>query len=147
MPSGLLGNGNGTFQSTAQSLPNSLTSALTYVRDLDLDSRDDYLGASCDTDGRIQKLCASKAPRSLRRKSGACIRLKPASPVLIRASGNSPAGVIQLQVWIEGVKKAVRWQDQMANKFSLSSGTHRIAVVAVDKFSGTATTAVNVTVP
>jgi hypothetical protein len=64
------------------------------------------------------------------------------------ASGNSPAGVVQLQVWIDGVKKAVRWHDQLANKFSLASGTHRITVIATDKYTqASANTSVNVTVP
>jgi hypothetical protein len=50
-------------------------------------------------------------------------------------------------VWIDGVKKAVKWHDQLAKKFTLPSGTHRIAVIATDKFLGTAKTSVNVTVP
>ena len=69
------------------------------------------------------------------------------SPVLIRAAGNSPEGVIQLQVWIDGVKKAVRWSNQMANKFTLSPGKHRIFVGAMDKwYLSTAGTTINITV-
>jgi hypothetical protein len=66
---------------------------------------------------------------------------------LLKASGNSPAGVNQLQVWIDGKKQYIKWGDQVAKKFTLNSGKHRIAVVANDKFSGSATTAVTVTVP
>jgi len=33
------------------------------------------------------------------------------------------------------VKKAVRWHDQLANKFSLASGTHRITVIATDNYT------------
>jgi hypothetical protein len=65
----------------------------------------------------------------------------------LRASGNSPAGVIQLQVWVDGVKKAVKWHAQLAQKFSLSSGTHRVTVVATDKYMGTVKKSVRVTVP
>jgi hypothetical protein len=68
------------------------------------------------------------------------------SPLLLRAAGNSPAGVNQLQVWIDGKKQYVKWGDQLAKKFTLSAGTHRIAVVANDKYVGSATTAINVTV-
>jgi hypothetical protein len=69
------------------------------------------------------------------------------SPLLVKASGNSPAGVNQLQVWIDGKKRYVKWRDQLAKQFILSSGKHRIAVVANDKYIGHATTAVNVTIP
>jgi FG-GAP-like repeat len=69
------------------------------------------------------------------------------SPLLLKASGNSPAGVNQLQVWIDGKKQYVKWGDQLAKKFTLPSGSHRVAVVAYDKYMGHATTAVNVTIP
>jgi len=69
------------------------------------------------------------------------------SPLLVKASGNSPAGVNQLQVWIDGKKQYVKWGDQLAKKFTLTSGKHRIAVVAYDKYIGHTTTAVNVNIP
>jgi hypothetical protein len=55
--------------------------------------------------------------------------------------------VNQLQVWIDGKKQYVKWGDQLAKKFTLTSGSHRIAVVAYDKYIGHATTAVNVNIP
>jgi hypothetical protein len=69
------------------------------------------------------------------------------SPVVVRASGNSPAGVTQLQVWIDGKKQYVKCGDQLAKGFTLTSGKHRIAVAANDKFIGSAKTVVNVNVP
>lgn len=65
----------------------------------------------------------------------------------MKASGNSPAGVNQMQVWIDGKKKYVKWGDQLAKRFTLSSGKHRIAVAANDRFIGSAKAIVNVTVP
>jgi hypothetical protein len=52
-----------------------------------------------------------------------------------------------LQVWIDGVKKAVKWHGQLAQKFNLSHGTHRVTVVATDKYMGTVKKSVSVTVP
>jgi len=52
------------------------------------------------------------------------------SPVLLSASGNSPAGVNQLQVWIDGKKRYVKWGDQLAKKITLSPEKRRSAVVA-----------------
>jgi hypothetical protein len=69
------------------------------------------------------------------------------SPLLVKASGNSPAGVNQLQVWIDRKKQYVKWGDQLSKRFTLSTGKHRIAVVANDRFIGSAKTIVNVTVP
>ena len=152
---GLLGNGNGTFQTTAQSVPHPDEAADTYVRDLDLDSRDDYISddglggtlVALQTGGF--KNCAP--PSSTKLAAKICVPAAGStanSPVLVRASGNSPAGVIQLQVWIDGVKKAVRWHDQLANKFSLGSGSHRITVIATDRYTqATTSTSTNVTVP
>ena len=152
---GLLGNGNGTFQTTARSVPHPDEAADTYVRDLDLDSRDDYIsddwlgGALVALQTGGYKNCAP--PNSAKLAAKICAPASgssASSPVLVRASGNSPAGVVQLQVWIDGVKKVVRWHDQLANKFSLGSGTHRITVIATDRYTqATASTSVNVTVP
>jgi hypothetical protein len=75
--------------------------------------------------------------------NGATLR----SPLLVKASGNSPAGVNQLQVSIDGKKQYVKWGDQLAKKFTLTSGRHRIAVVAYDEYIGPATTAVDVNIP
>jgi len=96
---GHLGNGNGTFQSTAQSLPNPLTAASTYVRDLDLDSRDDYITTdgfgnavlvALQTGGN--KNCAPRSSAKLAAKICApASGSSPVSPVLIRA-GQFPRG-------------------------------------------------------
>jgi len=150
---GLLGNGNGTFQTTVHQL--TQTDGWFYARDVDLDSRQDFVasdGLGGVVDVGLQtggyKNCAPPSSAKLAAKICAPVSGSTAgSPVLVRASGNSPAGVVQLQIWIDGVKKAVRWHDQLANKFSLSSGTHRISVVASDKFLGTASSSINVTVP
>lgn len=152
---GLLGNGNGTFQTTPQSLPNTDWVADVYVRDLDLDSRDDYIQTTWEGGSAMVALqtggyknCAPPSSATLAAKictpgSGATV----SSPVQIRASGNSPEGVIQLQVWIDGVKQKVRWGDQLNNKFTLSPGKHRIAVAALDKwYLASSQATINVTV-
>ena len=151
---GLLGSGDGTFHGPqSPSFPSQLGGAMD-IRDLNLDSRDDYITGfalgevvvALQTGGT--KNC--NPPGSAKLAAKICVPAagsKPASPVLVRAAGNSPAGVIQLQVWIDGVKKTVRWHDQLVKKFTLSAGTHRIAVIATDKYQGTTKTFVDVTVP
>ena len=68
------------------------------------------------------------------------------SPVLVKASGNSPAGIKRLEVWIDGVKKYEKWDDQSAKKFTLAAGSHKISVVAVDLYKGTAKISLSVNV-
>ena len=43
-------------------------------------------------------------------------------------------GIKRLEVWIDGKKQIQRLNDQLARCFTLAPGTHRIAVVAVDKY-------------
>lgn len=149
----VLGLGNDLL-GTQGTFSNSWISAVTF-RDMDGDSRADYvvidwltnqLGVGIQTGG--YKNCPPPNSAKLAAKicgisNGATV----SSPLLLKASGNSPAGVSQLQVWIDGKKQYIKWGDQLAKKFTLASGKHRIAVVANDHYIGSATTAVSVTVP
>jgi hypothetical protein len=149
-----LGLGNDT-PGTQGTLPNNGTDVAAAFRDMDGDSRADYavvdwdnslLGIGIQSGG--WKHCpppgsANLAAKICGIKDGATVT----SPVLVEASGNSPAGVNQMQVWIDGKKQYVKWGEELAKRFTLSTGKHRIAVVANDKFIGTAKTIVNVTVP
>jgi hypothetical protein len=138
---------------TTGTLPGAAVSAVAF-RDMDGDSRGDFafidwyngLAIGIQTGG--WKICAPPSSANLAAKicgiaNGATI----SSPLLVKASGNSPAGVNQLQVWIDGKKQYVKWGDQLSRRFSLTAGKHRIEVVANDKYLGHATTAVNVNVP
>ena len=151
---GTLGTGNGNFRSDQpESFPNQVGGPI-YVRDINLDSRDDYTMGTAFSEILVSlqtggwKSC--KPPNSAVLAAKICTPAAGAtvtSPVLVQVSGNSPAGVIQLQVWIDGIKQAVKWHDELAKKFSLPRGTHRIAVVATDKYLGTAKRSINITVP
>jgi len=153
-----LGLGNDTLgpQGTLQSSNGGLNYYISLAfRVLDGDSRADYavidwneglLDIGIQTGG--WKNCAPpNSAKVAARICGVSNGATVTSPLLVKASGNSPAGVNQLQVWIDGKQQYVKWGDQLAKKFTLSSGKHRIAVVANDKYIGNATTAVTVTVP
>ena len=147
-----LGLGHDTL-GTQGGLPGGAVSAVAF-RDMDGDSRADFafidwsngLAIGIQTGG--WKNCPPPSSANLAAKicgisNGATV----SSPVRVKASGNSPAGVNQMQVWIDGKKKYVKWGDQLSKSFTLSSGKHRISVSANDKYMGTAKTAVTVTVP
>ncbi len=139
---------------TQGTLPDNDIDLAAALRDLDGDSRVDYaviswntaqLGIGIQTGG--WKNCPPPSSANL---AAAICGIKDGdsvtSPVLLKASGNSPAGVNQMQVWIDGKKKYVKWDDQLSKEFTLSPGTHRIAVVANDKFIGTVKKVINVTI-
>jgi hypothetical protein len=67
--------------------------------------------------------------------------------VTVRGSGNSPAGIKRLEIWIDGTKRGQRWSDQIAETFTLSAGKHVVTVVAVDQYVGTAKSTSTITVP
>jgi hypothetical protein len=150
-----LGLGKDTLGTQGTLQPNNGWDVAAAFRDMDGDSRADFavidwgasqLGIGVQTGGL--KNCpppnsANLAAKICGIKDGATVT----SPLSVRASGNSPAGVNQMQVWIDGKKQYLKWSDQLAKKFTLSSGKHRIAVTANDKFIGTAKTIVNVNVP
>ncbi|HEY0564460.1 MAG TPA: VCBS repeat-containing protein [Terriglobales bacterium] len=146
----VLGNGNGTFGADHSFFPANQV----VIRDFTLDGRNDVatrdLGSSQSldmyvaTNGSVN--CAP--PSSAHLAANICMpsAASAASPLLIRGSGNSPLGVKRVEIWIDGKKAAQKLDNQIGKRFTLAPGTHRIAVVAVDKYLGTATTAKNVTV-
>jgi hypothetical protein len=147
-----LGKGNATFG--ADVFLTELQNSFLLFRDLDLDSRHDFVQANSLFGEVIVNLARSGFTNCAPPGSGAvhakiCLPANNTlvtSPVLVRGSGNSPVGVKRLEIWIDGKKQALRLNDQIAKRFTLASGTYRIAVVAVDKYRGTATSAKQVTV-
>jgi hypothetical protein len=147
-----LGSGNGAFGT--QGSVNDFDVADLLSRDFNLDSRHDlaistWMGDGWDAFINTNAItnCAPPSSANLAAKiCGPGNNASLTSPVLVKASGNSPAGVQRLEVWIDGHKAGERWSDQLAKKFTLSAGMHRIAIVAVDMYKGTATKAITVSV-
>jgi hypothetical protein len=137
-----LGNGKGGFTKEVAGPSGDVTSELIY-RDLNLDSRHD-VALSDATGGDIvvglatsgYTNCAPPPSSSTIGKICSPIGTAPSTFVL-HASGNSPSGIKRLEVWIDGVKKYQKWNDQIAKSFTLSAGQHKISVVAVDRYKGT----------
>jgi hypothetical protein len=143
-----LGHGDGTF-----GMPFPLDTSVIgsqgglVARDLNLDSRHDLAITSVDAldigleathiflnqNGRSNcipppsttlavKIC-SPAPNAGVRRT-----------FTVKASGNSPAGVKRMELWVDGVKHAQNFSDQLRSTITLSLGTHRVTVVGVDQF-------------
>jgi hypothetical protein len=147
------GNGNNTFG--AEQVVDGDSAFELDFRDLNLDSRTDIMIPSFFPSGEAivglvtngYKNCAGLSSASLAAKVCApANNATVSSPVLVRAAGNSPIGVKRLEIWVDGVKTYQKLGDQLNKKIVLSPGKHRVAVVAVDKYVGTSTTAETVTV-
>jgi hypothetical protein len=147
-----MGNGSGTFGTQGSVSDFDMSDLL--ARDFNLDSRHDlaiatWMGEGWDAfiNSNAFTNCAPPSSANLAAKiCGPADNASVTSPVLVKASGNSPAGVQRLEVWIDGHKSTERWSDQLAKKFTLTAGAHRIAVVAVDAYKGTAIKAITVNV-
>jgi hypothetical protein len=114
-------------------------------RDLNLDSRQDLVIPQYFPNGEVDVSLAGGGFTNCKGASSASLNAKicaPAnnatvsSPFLVTAAGNSPVGVGRLEIWVDGKKLYQKLGDQLNKKITLSSGRHRIAVVAVDKHVG-----------
>ncbi|HEY3927517.1 MAG TPA: VCBS repeat-containing protein [Candidatus Koribacter sp.] len=141
------GNGNETFGAN-QDIDGDSAFELDF-RDLDLDSRTDMVApvyfpspfviVAKQTGG--YKTCPGVTSASLHAKICApANNANVSTSVLVTAGGNSPIGVTRLEVWIDGKKVYQKLGDQMNKKFTLTTGRHRLVVVAVDKQVGTSST-------
>jgi hypothetical protein len=66
------------------------------------------------------------------------------SAFTVKAGGNSPAGVARMELWVDGVKRFQIWNDQLRQSITLGAGSHKLAVVAADRYVGFATTTITV---
>ncbi|ABF41275.1 Integrin-like protein [Candidatus Koribacter versatilis Ellin345] len=141
------GKGNGTF---GDELSIDSPSAIdVQFRDLNLDSRTDVVVPEYFPSSEVNVYLATSGYKNCTGANSAALHAKvcaPAnnatvsSPVLITAAGNSPIGVQRLEVWVDGKKVYQKLGDQMNKRIPMTTGRHRVAVVAVDKYIGTSST-------
>ena len=148
----VLGDGHGIF-GTAHSITGPDTGLMLVARDMNLDGRHDLLfpetmpaDVQLEINNNAAVTCAPPGSGSLHAKF--CAPAANATVPLtftVKGSGNSPAGVARIELWIDGKKKTEMWNDQISAGVTVAAGTHRVALVAVDKFGGHSTNAINVT--
>ena len=149
------GNGDGTFKNVTTNFYEG--DIAQYVpRDLNLDSRHDVIGASWSSDS-VEVGVNANATMNCPPPASDALRAKICSPAnnatagsrtfQIRAAGNSPAGVRRLELWIDGHKSYQTWNDQMRHSVTFTAGKHRIVVVAVDQYIGSAKATNYINVP
>lgn len=148
----LLGDGHGRFGS-AVLVTHPDTAVMVVARDMDLDGRHDLMFANTARNDmsflhniNATVLCPPPSSRALAAKVCAPANAATVSTTFtVAGSGNSPAGVQRVEIWIDGKKRTELWNDQIKASVTVAAGTHRVAVVAVDKYGPHVSKAVNVT--
>lgn len=150
-----LNNGNGFFTSVSNSLA-GLEAPFLDIRDIDLDGRHDLISddGGLGESGALVALNSNGTVNCAPPPSGA-IHAKLCSPgastssttFTVKASGNSPVGIQRLELWVDGAKRAQILNDQLLKTLTLTAGTHRVTILAVDRYKGTSSTTRSVTVP
>jgi hypothetical protein len=145
-----LGHGDGTFAAPVQ-LTRITNAIWTAARDLNRDGRHDLIVSSGSEGLFILKNTNATVnctpPSAATREVHLCSPLANqtvARTFTVSASGNSPAGISRVELWIDGKKRTEALGDQLRASVTVTAGRHRIAVVIVDT-NGTATHAVSVT--
>jgi hypothetical protein len=129
------------------------------VRDMNFDSRHDF-GDSSVENGNEQAgwdvWANNNAQTNCPPPNSSKLAAKTCSPaanatvgttLTVRGSGNSPAGVKRMELWVDGTKRFEEWNDQLLTTISLTRGRHRITVQAVDQDDSFAPDVIFVTVP
>lgn len=149
-----INNGNATFTSISNTYQ-SASPQYAEFRDIDLDGRHDLLqfdnppdlaglNVSLNTNGAPN--CPPPGSNVLQAKMCSPGSTTSSNTFTVQGSGNSPVGIKRVELWVDGHKLGQTLNDQLRQTITLSTGTHTITVVAVDKYIGfaKATKSVNV---
>jgi len=151
-----LGNGDGSFSPATSNLNGADISQFT-ASDLDLDSRHDLVMTTSTNSLVLVALNSggtTNCPASGGDPTGpVAIVCGPQdgdvvaadTPFTVQAGGRSPAGIMRMELWVDGDKQFEIWNDQLNHDLVLSPGTHQVAVVAVDRYTGFGTTSLTIT--
>ncbi|HEY1936590.1 MAG TPA: FG-GAP-like repeat-containing protein [Candidatus Angelobacter sp.] len=129
------------------------------ARDVNFDSRHDIGESSLDigteeagwqivTNDNARTNCPP--PDSSRLRARICSPAANATvgaTLTVTGSGNSPAGVKRMELWVDGKKRFEEWNDQLFATISLTRGRHQIIVQAIDQDDSFMPTPIFVTVP
>jgi hypothetical protein len=129
------------------------------ARDMNFDSRHDIGESSLDigteqagwqivTNDNARTNCPP--PDSSRLQANICSPAANAAvgaTLTVAGSGNSPAGVKRMELWVDGKKRFEEWNDQLLATVSLTPGRHQIIVQAIDQDDSFVPTFIFVTVP
>ena len=149
-------NGSGTFTQVSNGDEGD-TATFLQIRDINLDGRHDLNALDWDfgdsdlivqTNNNGTPNCAPPPSGAIHAKICAPSGTSVSSTTFtIKASGNSPVGVKRMEIWIDGTKRAQALNDQIRKSVTLSAGSHKLTVVAVDRYEGVSKSSKTISVP
>jgi hypothetical protein len=154
-----LGRRDGTFGPLQHFKDPSLGEILSgiVIRDLNRDSRHDLIVTSRGTPPgnsgftilmlNLNAAPNCPAPGSNTVSVAVCSITPSTNAFTVKASGNSPNGVKRVEVWVDGTKRTEAFNDQINARVSVAGGTHRVTLVAVDRYDAVVKRATTVNVP
>jgi hypothetical protein len=144
-----LGHGDGSFDAPTTAPNLNLFGNLggLVARDLNLDSRHDLamaaFGGPEPHNPATHVLLNQNAQTNCVPPGSATLAVHICSPApnagvdetfTVSAGGNSPAGVKRMELWVDGVKRAQNFSDQLRATIRVTPGSHRVTVVGVDLY-------------
>ncbi len=150
-----LGRGDGTF-TTPVIIPGANGPSTLTVRDLNLDSRHDLAVAVNNPLAGVEATevmlnqnavtnCAPPGSGTL--AVHVCSANTGINSLTVKAAGNSPNGVMRVELWIDGSKRAQTFSDQLNAKVGVAAGKRIVTVVGVDLYGALVKNTFTVNVP
>jgi hypothetical protein len=154
----MLGNGNGTFRPEQTAPTYGGAEFVSFVRDLNLDSRHDvgaawtnffFPGAGAEVLINISATTNCDPPPANKLSVNICTPKNGqtvGSTYTFKGAGNAFNGIAKrMELWIDGKKVAQDLEAQLKATVTLSAGQHKATFVVVDSFDNRASSSVNFT--
>jgi hypothetical protein len=146
----LLNDGTGHFGTVHNVTTTSLRPWLPVLRHFNRDSQLDII-VPADS---VYRFLAQNAPTNCTPPSPANLSAHICTPgtnaitsktFTVRAAGDSPAGVVRMELWVDGKKVFENWGDQLKRTITVAAGAHRVVIHAIDRYKGFGTATSSIT--
>src|SRR6185312_3571814 len=146
----LINDGTGHFGAAQTVTATSLRPWLPILRHFNRDSQLDIIAPA----ESVYRFLAQNAPTNCTPPSPATLSAQICTPsasattsrtFTVRAAGDSPAGVVRMELWVDGKKVFENWGDQLKHSITVAAGKHRVVVHSIDRYKGFGTALANIT--
>lgn len=135
----LLNDGTGHFGAAQTVIATSLAPWLPVLRHFNRDSQLDIVVPA----ESVYRFLAQNAPTNCTPPSPANLSAHICTPganttisrtFTVRAAGDSPAGVVRMELWVDGKKVFENWGDQVKRTITVAAGAHRVTIHSIDRY-------------
>lgn len=137
----LLNDGTGHFGAVHNVTATTLRPWQPVLRHFNRDSQMDIIVPA----GSVYRFLAQNAPTNCTPPSPAKLSANICTPAAsatisrtftVRAAGDSPAGVVRMELWVDGKKVFENWGDQLKRTITVAAGAHRVVIHSIDRYKG-----------